>query len=141
MRALILWTAVTAGLFAQTQPPPKQTDTKPTQKQVEEPPEEDESLIPRECVLNPLETQRNIKTGDFYYKTGKFGAARNRYKEAVCWDPSSAEGFLKLGEAEEKLHNSGNAREAYQKYLEIAPTAKNAADIKKKLAKLPAPKS
>jgi tetratricopeptide (TPR) repeat protein len=131
------------GLFAQqsTKPDTKPQDTKPTPKQVEEPPEEDESLIPKECVLNPLEASKNISTGDFYFKRAKFGPARNRYKEAVCWDPSSKEAFLKLGEAEEKLHNLDQARDAYQKYLAIAPDAKNAAEIRKKLAKLPPPKN
>jgi tetratricopeptide (TPR) repeat protein len=122
-------------------PDSKSTDTKPVGgKQVEEPPEEDEALIPRECVLNPLEAGRNITTGDFYFKRGKYKAASNRYKEATCWDPSSAEAFLKFGEAGEKLHDRAQARDAYEKYLALAPTAKNAADIKKKLAKLPPPK-
>ncbi len=130
------------GLVAQqsTKPDTKPTDTKPAQKQVEEPPEEDESLIPKECVLNPLEAEKNIKTGDFYFHKPKYGAAANRYKEAICWDPSSKEAYLKLGEVEEKLHNRDQARDAYQKYLELAPDAKNAGEIKKKLAKFPAPK-
>jgi tetratricopeptide (TPR) repeat protein len=140
---------LTCGLVAQqsTKPPetkPQETkpqDTKPAPKQVEEPPEEDESLIPKECVLNPLEATRNITTGDFYLKKTKYGAAANRYKEAICWDPSSKEAYLKLGEVEEKLHNRDQARDAYQKYLTIAPDAKNAAEIKKKIAKLPTPKS
>ena len=124
-----------------TKPPdPKSTDTKPAGKQVEEPPEEDEALIPKECVLNPLEADKNIKAGDFYFKKPKYGAAAARYKNAICWDPSNAEAFLKLGEAEEKLHNRDQARDAYQKYLALAPDAKNAAEVRKKLAKLPAPK-
>jgi tetratricopeptide (TPR) repeat protein len=135
--------AVSWGLFAQqsTKPPDtKPTDAKPAQKQVEEPPEEDESLIPKECVLNPLEAEKNIRTGDFYFHKPKYGAAANRYKEAICWDPSSKEAYLKLGEVEEKLHNRDQARDAYKKYLELAPDAKNAGEIKKKLAKFPAPK-
>jgi tetratricopeptide (TPR) repeat protein len=152
MRAIFAGWVLATALTAQTstkpvdskpadsKPDSKQT-TKPAPKQVEEPPEEDESLIPKECVLNPLEAEHNIKTGDFYFKKAKLGAARNRYKEATCWDPSSGLAFLKLGEAEEKLHNRSEAREAYEKYLTIVPDAKNAAEIKKKIAKLPAPKS
>jgi tetratricopeptide (TPR) repeat protein len=125
-----------------TKPPDsKSTDTKPVGgKQVEEPPEEDEALIPRECVLNPLEASKNIQTGDFYLNKKNYHAAVNRYKEATCWDPSSKEAFLKLGEVEEKLHNRDDARDAYQKYLTLAPDAKNATEIKKRLAKLPPPK-
>jgi tetratricopeptide (TPR) repeat protein len=125
-----------------TKPPDsKSTDTKPVGgKQVEEPPEEDEALIPKTCVLNPLEADKNVKTGGFYFDKKKYHAAVNRYKEAICWDPSLAEAFLKLGEAEEKLHNRDDARDAYEKYLTLAPDAKNATEIKKRLAKLPAAK-
>jgi tetratricopeptide (TPR) repeat protein len=125
-----------------TKPPDtKSTDTKPVGgKQVEEPPEEDPALIPKECILNPLEADKNVSTGDFYFKRSKYHAAVNRYKEAICWDPSKSEAFLKLGEAEEKLHNRDEARDAYQKYLALAPEAKNAAEIKKRLQKLPPPK-
>ncbi len=102
-----------------------------------EPPEEDESLIPEQCVLNPLEATRNITAGNFYYKKGNFRAAANRYKRAACWDPGSTEAFLKLGESDEKLKDIEGAREAYKKYLELAPDAKNSGEIKKKLAKFP----
>ena len=131
---------VSLGQQSTKPPDTKPPATQPPGKQVEEPPEEDESLIPKECVLNPLEAGRDITTGDYYFKKGKFGAAANRYRDATCWDPGSAAAFLKLGEADEKLHNIEGVREAYQKYLGLAPTAKNAADIKKKLAKLPPPK-
>lgn len=148
MRAILAGLVLTTALSAQTSTKPTESkpadskqNTKPAPKQVEEPPEEDESLIPKECVLNPLEADRNIRTGDFYYKKSNLGAARNRYKEATCWDPSSGIAFLKLGEVEERLHNRVEAREAYEKYLTIVPDAKNAAEIKKKIAKLPAPKS
>ena len=121
----------------QTKPPDtKSTDTKSKGKEVEEPPEEDESLIPKECVLNPLQAANNINHGNFYFKKSKYGAAASRYKEATCWDPSSAEAYLRLGEAEEKLHNFDQAREAYQKYLELSPEAKNAGEIKKRMARL-----
>ena len=122
-------------------PDTKSTDTKPVGgKQVEEPPEEDPALIPKECILNPLEADKNVATGVFYFNKKNYHAAANRYKEAICWDPSKSEAFLKLGEVEEKLHNRDEARDAYQKYLALAPEAKNATEIKKRLAKLPLPK-
>ena len=119
-------------LLSQQQPPPKQPAKPPAEI---EPPEEDESLIPEQCVLNPLEATRNIGAGNFYFKKGNFRAAANRYKRAACWDPGSTEAFLKLGESDEKLKDIEGAREAYKKYLELAPDAKNSAEIKKKLAK------
>jgi hypothetical protein len=136
------------GLFAQQPPtdPPAQPQKKletqhPAKPTEQEPPEEDESLKPEEFSLNPLEAQKNINAGDFYIKTRKnYGAARRRYLRATMWDPGSAEAFLKLGETEEKLNDHAAARGAYEKYLELPPTAKNSAAIAKKIEKWPAPK-
>ena len=43
---------------------------------------------------------------------------------------------VRLGEAQEKLKDSKSAKEAYSKYIALAPEAKNAAEIRKKLARL-----
>jgi tetratricopeptide (TPR) repeat protein len=123
---------------ALAQQPPAKPPAKPPV--VEEPPEEDESLKPEEFSLNPLEAQKNITAGDYYFKTKRnFHAAARRYLRATKWDPGSAEAFLKLGECQEKLNDHAAAREAYEKYLELAPTAKNAEQIRKKLDKWPKP--
>jgi tetratricopeptide (TPR) repeat protein len=135
---VLLATLFLSALLAQQQQPPAEKKTPPAAKPQEvEPPEEDESLIPETCVLNPLEASRNITAGNYYFKKGNFRAAANRFKRASCWDPSSAEAFLKLGESDEKLHDTEGAREAYTKYVEVAPDAKNIAEIKKKLTKFP----
>ena len=44
--------------------------------------------------------------------------------------------YLRLGEAQDKLKDPKAAREAYAKYLELAPEDKEAKDIKKRVAKL-----
>lgn len=131
------------GLFAQQQPPaappPKKLETtRPAKPAEQEPPEEDESLKPEEFSLNPLEAQKNITAGDYYYRTKKnYHAAARRYLRATKWDPGSPEAFLKLGEADEKMNDRAGAREAYEKYLELSPDAKNAAAIRKKIEKWP----
>lgn len=136
-----------ALLTAQDQQPPPQKKlettrtTKPADKPTEqEPPEEDESLKPEEFSLNPLEAQKNITAGDYYFKTKKnYHAAVRRYFRATQWDPGSAEAFLKLGETEEKLNDRAAARAAYETYLQLAPTAKNSVAISKKIEKWPTP--
>ncbi|SRR5579883_202541 len=127
------------SLHAQQPTPEKKSPpaAKQEKPQEVEPPEEDESLIPETCVLNPIEASRNITAGNFYFKKGNYRAAANRFKRAACWDPSSAEAFLKLGESDEKLKDTDGARDAYEKYLAISPDSKNAAEIKKKIAKFP----
>ena len=134
-----------AGLSAQEQQPPqpqkKLETTRPAKPVEQEPPEEDESLKPEEFALNPLEAQKNITAGDYYFKTKKnYHAAARRYLRATKWDPGSPEAFLKLGESQEKLNDHAAAREAYEKYLELSPGAKNADAIRKKIEKWPAPK-
>lgn len=132
-------TLFACAVFAQQQPPAqkKQPTPPPAKQQEEEPPEEDESLKPREYTLNPLESARNMTAGNFYFKKGNYRAAARRYDEATKWDPGNAEALLKLGETDEKLKDRHGAREAYSKYLEVAPEAKNVEEVKKRLAKLP----
>jgi hypothetical protein len=129
--------------FAQEppQPPKKLETTRPAKPTEQEPPEEDESLKPEEFSLNPLEAQKNITAGDYYFKTKKnYHAAARRYIRATKWDPGSPEAFLKLGECQEKLNDHAAARAAYETYLQLAPAAKNAPAIAKKIEKWPAPK-
>jgi len=124
---------MSAVVCAQPQPAAKKTQPPP---KYAEPPEEDDSLKPQVYTLNPIEAQKNVVAGDFYFKKGKYQPAQWRYNEATKWDPGSAEAFLKLGETDEKLHDRKGARAAYTKYLQISPTAKNVPEIHKKLEKL-----
>jgi tetratricopeptide (TPR) repeat protein len=118
---------------------PARAQNKPPEPPVvkeQEPPEEDPDLVPKEYSFNPLEASRNLTAGNFYFKKGNYRAASRRYSEATKWDPSSGEALLKLAEADEKLRDFADAREAYTKYLAM-PDAKDADAVKKKLAKLP----
>jgi tetratricopeptide (TPR) repeat protein len=122
-------------------PSGKKLQTRPNAPEEEEPPEEDPSLKPKEYALNPLEAERNVTAGNFYFRKGNFRAAAKRYLEATRWNPADAEAFLKLGESDEKIHDFPVAREAYSKYVQLAPDAKNAPEIKKKIAKWPDPQA
>lgn len=116
--------------------PGDQGKPKQEQPQVEqEPPEEDDSSKPKEYTFNPLQASSELKVGGFYMKKKSYKAAARRFREATRWDPNNAEAFLKLAEAEEKLHDEKAAREAYSKYLELDPDSKDAAAIRKKLEK------
>ncbi|MBI3472818.1 MAG: tetratricopeptide repeat protein [Candidatus Solibacter usitatus] len=106
-------------------------------KKEQAPPEEDESLAaPKEYSFNPLQAAKEMRTGDFYFKKRNYRAAARRYEEAAKWNPGLAEAYLRLGEAREKQRDAKGARDAYAKYLEVAPDAKNAGDVKKKLKTL-----
>lgn len=114
--------------------PKEQTPAAP-----EEPAEEDASLLPKaNYSFNPIEAAKNIKVAAFYWKKGKFKAAALRYQEATRWDPGSAEAWMKLGEAREKMNDPAAAQVAWEKFLEVAPDDKEAPAIRKKLASLSA---
>jgi tetratricopeptide (TPR) repeat protein len=115
---------------------PKPERKQPPAVQEQMPPEEDESITTKEYSFNPLQAQKEVQTGLYYFKKGSYRAAAIRFREATKWNQGLAEAWLRLGEAEEKRHDTKAAREAYVKYLEIAPDAKNAGEIKKKLSKL-----
>ncbi len=130
-RTLILALAFTAALGGQQSKPQQ---SKPQQQQSEEPPEEDESLKPKEYSFNPLQATKELNVGNYYFKKKNYRAASQRFTEATHWNPNFGEAYLRLGEAEEKLKDKAAARQAYAKYLEIQPDAKDADEIRKKLA-------
>jgi tetratricopeptide (TPR) repeat protein len=128
------------------QPAPSAPATPPAspqaQPQEQEPPEEDQAFKPREYDFNPLKASKSVEAGDFYFKKGSLAAAKGRYKDATLYDPGSAPAFEKLGEVSEKLHDYATARDCYAKYLELAPAAKDAEAVRKRMEKLPgAPKT
>jgi tetratricopeptide (TPR) repeat protein len=106
------------------------------QQKPAEPPEEDESLIPKEYSFNPLQAEKELKVGMFYWRKGSHRAAARRFEEATRWNPGLAEAHLRLGEAREKLKDRKAAREAYAKFLELAPDDKRTADIKRRMSRL-----
>jgi len=133
LRILILLAAQFVFFAGTGVPFQKPQEAKTEQQQPIEPPEEDESHKVKEYDFNPLQASKELKVGQFYFKKGSFKAAAKRFEEATRWDPSSPEAFLRLGEALDKLKDDAGAKQAYAKYLELAPDTKNAASIKKRL--------
>ncbi len=126
-----------SSLAAQTH---EKKPSSPPSAQEQNPPEEDTSIdVPKQYSFNPLQAKKERNIGEFYFKKGAYIAAAGRFREATKWNPSDSEAFLRLGDAEEKLKDDKAAREAYAKYLELAPKGKQAAEVKKKLAAPPAP--
>ena len=125
---------LTMGIvLAQEPKPPKTPPPKEQQQQEEAPPEEDESLKPKVFSFNPLEAARDIRVGNYYFKRGKYPAALSRYQEATKWNPNMAEAYLHIGETAEKMKDKKTAKEAYKKYIEMAPDSKEAERLKKKV--------
>src|SRR5450631_1397946 len=83
--AAFLGLAVATGLVcatpAQDQTPPAKLKDRKKQQQLEqqqreqEPPEEDAGLKEKEYSFNPLQAQKELTAGGFYYKKGNYKAA------------------------------------------------------------------
>ncbi len=100
------------------------------------PPEEDAGEAPKDYVFNPVQSKREVEVGLLYLHKGNFKAAASRFTEATRWNDGNAEAWLHLAEAEEKKKNPKGERAALQKYLELAPEARNTAEVRKRLGKL-----
>jgi tetratricopeptide (TPR) repeat protein len=105
-------------------PPPPPAEAPP------EPP------APAEPVFDPLHAQKSIDVGMFYLKKGNYDAAIDRFMDATRLQPKLAIPWKLLGEAYEKKHDNSDAIESYKKYLELFPSAADAARVKKRIALL-----
>lgn len=121
--------AVSAAGWEEQRP----AEEKPPAEQA--PPEEDENLTVRQYTFNPLQAAKELQVGKYYLKKGSLRAAAMRFEEATRWDANLAEAYLRLGEVRERQKDMRAAREAYARYLQLAPDAKDAAEIRKKLGR------
>jgi tetratricopeptide (TPR) repeat protein len=117
--------------LAAQQPPPDSKKKPPPTKQEDDPPEEDVSLRPREYPFQSAAGQQEHHRRELLLQEGQLrrGARSLRGRRQV--QPGSAEAYLKLGEAFEKLRDKKQARVAYEKYIELAQDAKSTDAIKK----------
>lgn len=92
-----------------------------------------ENPKPKVYAFNPMQAQKELTIGNFYFKQGKFRAAELRFEEATKWNPGLAEAWLRLGEAGEKQGDADTMRKAFEKYLELDPKSKNADEVRHKL--------
>jgi Tfp pilus assembly protein PilF len=99
-----------------------------------EPPEEDEALVPKEYSFNPLQAQKELQVGNYYFKSGRYRAALGRFREAVKWNENYAEAYLRMSEVYDKLKDPAEARKALEKYLALEPNGKQAEHARKRLS-------
>ena len=66
----------------------------PAQRVPRPPPEPDEEELHREpeYTFNPLQAEKEMKVGDFYFRKKSYKAAAGRYEEAIKWVLGLSEG-------------------------------------------------
>ena len=86
--------------------------------------------------FDPHRAAKDIEVGDFYFKKKNYGAALERYREALFYKPNDALANLRMAQAFDKLARVDDAIEHYEEYLKILPTGPQAEEAKKALEKL-----
>ena len=79
----------------------------------------------------PPAASKSVEVADYYFKKKMYTAALSRYQEATKTDSYYAPGYLGLGKTYEKMGLKQKALNAYQKYLDLLPSAKQAEEAKK----------
>jgi tetratricopeptide (TPR) repeat protein len=88
--------------------------------------------------FDPHRAAKDIEVGDFYFKKKNYGAALERYREALFYKPNDALANFRMAQAFDKLARVDQAIEHYEEYLKILPTGPQAEEAKKALEKLKA---
>ena len=80
--------------------------------------------------------EAQVRRGDQELEQGRYDAAAEEFQLALANDPTIAVAWRGLGIAHLMRHNEASARKAYVKYLQLAPTAPDARDIRNAIAEL-----
>jgi len=102
----------------------------------EDEPKAAEEMEPAVKEPDPVQSEKNLKVGDFYYKKKNYAAAIDRYLDAIEFQPDSARAYEALARAYEKNDEPGKAVAIYREFLEKYPHAAQSKEFRNKLAKL-----
>ena len=91
---------------------------------------------PAEKTYNPMEAEKSVKIGNFYFKKKNYPAAIQRYLEALEYQPSLMEAYDNLGRAYEKNNNYEKALQVYRDYIQKNPSSEMVAEFTSRIARL-----
>jgi tetratricopeptide (TPR) repeat protein len=86
--------------------------------------------------FDPHRAAKDLEVGDFYFKKKNYGAALERYREALFYKPNDALANFRMAQAFDKLARVDEAIEHYEVYLKILPTGPQSEEAKKAIEKL-----
>lgn len=78
----------------------------------------------------PPSAKQSVDIGNFYFSRKDYRGALSRYEESARDDPYYAPAYLGLGKVYEKTGKTQEALAAYQKYLSVLPSKKQADEAK-----------
>ena len=87
---------------------------------------------------DPVEAERHIRVGDFYFKRKNFKAAGERYREAVKYFPRRPAYYFKLIRALEKMEKFEEALAVCGEFIEANPEAPQIEQFQSRIEELKA---
>jgi tetratricopeptide (TPR) repeat protein len=81
-------------------------------------------------AYTPPGPAKSVEIGNFYLRRRDYKGALSRFEEAAQTDPNYAPAYLGLGRVYEKTGASQKALDAYQRYLDLLPSDKDAEGAK-----------
>jgi len=81
-------------------------------------------------ILPSDSASKSVEIGDFYLRRRKYQAALSRFQDALKADPHYALAYRELGRVYEKMGQWKKSLDAYTKYLDELPSAKDAREAK-----------
>jgi tetratricopeptide (TPR) repeat protein len=96
----------------------------------------EEAEASKEKPFNPLEAEKSIKVGDFYFKKKNYLAAIQRYLEALQYQPNLIKGYEALGRAYEKQKSFDKAVEIYKDFILKNPSSPKVPEFQARVSEL-----
>ena len=75
--------------------------------------------------------------GFAYFRMGQYEDAGRWFQQAISVDPKRTIAYLNLGDTYQEMQKTTQAKDAYEKFLALAPNSKSAAAVRDKLNSLP----
>jgi serine/threonine-protein kinase len=130
-----------ARLEAKKPPEPKKPADRPARRPMS--PERIAKAAPRAQPVDPYAPERPrvdpaaaYRTGLQQYARGDTAGALATFRGSLAGSPSFAPTWRGLGLVYEKLGNKSQARQAFRRYLQLAPTAGDADQIRDRMERL-----
>ena len=81
-------------------------------------------------VYSAPSPSKSVEIGNFYLRRKNYHGALSRFEEAIHTDADYAPGYLGLARVCEKLNQKQRALTAYQRYLDLLPSDRDAEEAK-----------
>jgi tetratricopeptide (TPR) repeat protein len=75
--------------------------------------------------------------GFAFYRMEQYAEAAKWFLQTIALDPKRSIAYLNLGDAYSNLQKKAEAKDAYEKFLALAPNSKSAPEVIEKLKSLP----